>query len=521
MPAKLQQALAWYQQGQLARARSIYEDILRSQPTNCDALNMLGFIRLQTNDPSGALSLFERAIALVPNHAMAFNGKGLALQESKRWDTALASFNQALAIQPDYAPAHFSRGCLFIEFNRLDEALGALDHAIAFKPDFALAHYNRGVVLEALNRSHEALASYDRAIAITADADAYFNRGNVLRRDLGQLGAALASYDHAIALKPDHVGAYVNKAHILLLSGDFERGLPIYEWRLKLPDRIAATAARGLSAPHWVGKETLTDRTILLHSELGLGDTLQFCRYVEMVARLGARVILQVQRPLVSLLENLAGASQVLAQGQALPAVDYQCSLISLPLAFHTRLDSIPRTRRYLRSSATKKAYWQTKLAETPNPRIGLVWCGSLLHKVDHDRSLSLAQLIENLPVQFQYVSLQYEVRESDRETLRARREILHFADELRDFTDMAALCENLDLVISVDTNVAHLSGALGQKTWVLLPFHPDWRWLMERTDSPWYPTLKLYRQDAVGDWSGVLLRLREDLKREFDSFLG
>lgn len=521
MLAKLQQAGAWYQQGQLARARDLYQDILKLQPTNCDALNMLGFIELQTNDPSGALWFFERAITVVPDNAMAFNGKGLALQQCKRWETALASFNQALAIQPDYAPAHFSRGCLFIEFNRLDEALDAFDRAIAMNPEFAHAHYNRGVVLEALNRSNEALASYDRAIAINPDADAYFNRGNVLRRDLGQSGAALASYDRAIALNPGHVGAHVNKAHILLSSGDFDRGLPLYEWRLKLADRIAAAAARRLSAPRWLGKETLTGKTILLHSELGLGDTLQFCRYAEVVAGLGARVILEVQRPLVGLLENLAGASQVLAQGETLPTVDYQCSLISLPLAFQTRLDTIPRTRRYLRSGPSKEAYWQTRLAGTRNPRIGLVWCGSLLHKVDHDRSLSLTQLIENLPVRFQYVSLQYEVREGDRETLRAHEEILHFADELRDFTDMAALCENLDLVISVDTNVAHLSGALGRKTWVLLPFHPDWRWLTERTDSPWYPTIKLYRQDGVGDWSGALFRLREDLEREFESCSG
>jgi tetratricopeptide (TPR) repeat protein len=514
--AKLQQARAWYQQGQFAEARGIYEDILRIQPTNGDALNMLGFIELQRMSPSTALSFFERVIAISPHDAMAFNGRGLALQQSKRWDAALASFNQAIAIRPDYPPAHLSRGSLFIELNRLEEALVALDRAIAVKPDFALAHYNRGVVLEALARPHEAIASYDRAIALAPDADAYFNRGNVQRRDLGRLGAALASYDQTIALQPDHVGAHVNKAHILLLSGDFARGLPMYEWRLKLPDRIAAAAARRLSAPRWIGKEPLQDKTILLHNELGLGDTLQFCRYVERVAGLGARVILQVQRPLVGLLEDLAGASQVLSEDDVLPAVDYQCSLISLPLAFETRLDSIPKTARYLRSSATKEAFWRARLAGAPNPRIGLVWSGSSSHKVDHDRSLSLKQLIASLPPQFQYVSLQYEVRETDRETLRAHREILHFADELRDFTDVAALCDNLDLVISIDTNVAHLSGSLGRKTWVLLPFLPDWRWLTQRSDSPWYPTLKLYRQDAVGDWSGALTRLRQDLTGEF-----
>jgi hypothetical protein len=192
---------------------------------------------------------------------------------------------------------------------------------------------------------------------------------------------------------------------------------------------------------------------------------------------------------------------------------------LSLPFAFQTRLDTIPRTPRYLRSHGAQAAHWRTRLAETPNPRVGLVWSGSLGHKVDHDRSLSLAHLIGYLPAHLRYVSLQYEVREVDRETLRMHREILHFAEELRDFTDMAALCENLDLVLSIDTNVAHLSGALGQKTWVLLPLRPDWRWLMDRVDSPWYPTLKLYRQDAVGDWSGVLSRLAEDLKREFEGW--
>jgi hypothetical protein len=302
---------------------------------------------------------------------------------------------------------------------------------------------------------------------------------------------------------------------VLLLQGDLDNGWIDYEWRLKRDGGLLKDG-RGFAQPHWRGQEPLAGERILLYAEQGLGDTLQFCRYVKGVAQLGASVILEVQKPLRNLLVGLEGAAQVIGRGQALPDFDYQCQLLSLPLAFKTGLDTIPATVRYLRSEPAKVAQWQARLGQRSHPCVGLVWSGSLIHKADQKRSIALAQLIGRLPVGPQYVSLQKEVREHDLLTLRSNPAILHFGDELQDFTDTAALCECMDLVISVDTSVAHLSGALGKQTWIMLPWVPDWRWLLEREDSPWYPTVKLYRQDKLGDWNGVFERINRDLTQMF-----
>jgi hypothetical protein len=268
-----------------------------------------------------------------------------------------------------------------------------------------------------------------------------------------------------------------------------------------------------LPPPQWLGKEPLAGKTVLLYSEQGLGDTLQFCRYVKLVADLGARVILEVQRPLVSLLAQLEGVSQTVAAGNTPPEADYCCPLLSLPLAFSTRLDSIPRAA-CLSVSAAQVARWQERLGEKTQLRVGLMWSGNAAYQADRNRSIRLADLIPQLPAEFQYVSLQKEVREIDRPSLQSNRAILNFAEEQQDFSDAAALCECMDLVLSVDTSVAHLSAALGRETWVMLPFSADWRWLLGRDDSPWYPSVKLYRQRSVGDWGSVFERVRADLIR-------
>jgi ADP-heptose:LPS heptosyltransferase len=243
-----------------------------------------------------------------------------------------------------------------------------------------------------------------------------------------------------------------------------------------------------------------------------LGDTIQFCRFAKMVSNLGARVILEVQEPLVGLLATLEGASQIVSRGNSLPTFDYHCPLLSLPLAFNTNLSSIPCSGSYLSRDASKVEQWQAKLGYKAQPRIGLAWSGNAKFTNDRNRSLSIAELIEHLPSGFQYVSLQKEVREADRQILLTCSQILSLTDDLIDFTDTAALCDCLDLVISVDTSVAHLSAALGKTTWLLLPFNSDWRWLMHRDDSPWYPAMKLYRQDRAAGWGGVLAHVARDL---------
>jgi tetratricopeptide (TPR) repeat protein len=538
--------------GQWDAALVSYNQAIGIKADYVEAYSNRGLALQTLGQLDAALASFNQAIALRADFAEAYCNRGLVLHELARPDAALASYNQAIAIKANYAEAYSNRGSILHALGQLDAALASCDQAIAIKANYAEAYSNRGNVLHALGQWDAALASYDQAIAINADyAEAYSNRGNVLHAlgqwdaalascnqaialkadcvraycnrglvlyELGQWDAALASYNQAIAIKGDFAEAYVNRSLALLLSGDFDNGWIDHEWRWKNKNGTNIREIRNFSQPLWLGEESIAGKTILLYGEQGFGDTLQFCRYAKSVADLGARVVLEVQGPLLNLLAGLEGVSHLLARGSALPHFDYQCPLLSLPLAFKTRLHTIPAPTPYLHSDAAKAAQWQSRLGEKTRARIGLVWSGNTIHKNDHNRSLLLADLIDHLPADFQYVSLQKDLRQADAQTLNSNPQILNFAGELNDFSDTAALCECMDVLISVDTSVAHLGGALGKKTYVLLPFIPDWRWLLDRDDSPWYPTATLYRQEHAGDWHGVLERIKADLGQTFNS---
>ena len=380
------------------------------------------------------------------------------------------------------AETHFNRGNQLSALNQFERALASYDAAISAKADYAEAYSNRGLALVGLKRWDASLASFDRAVAIKSDfAEAHSNRGNVLTA-LDQWEEAQKSYERAVAVKPDFADAHFNKAYLKLLRGDLAGGCIDYEWRHKR-DR-AGGRGPAYAEPLWLGQECLSGKTILLHGEQGLGDTVQFCRYAKRVADLGARVILAVPRPLIRLLSSLEGVSKIIAQDSAPPDFDHQCPLVSLPLAFKTRLDTIS---------------------------------GNKAHRNDQRRSIPLAQLLAALPDRCEYVSLQKDLSELDLQTLQSHPQVSDFSRELYDFRESAALCECLDLVISVDTSMAHVNAALGRNTWILLPRHSDWRWLLNRSDSPWYSTATLFKQETSGDWSGVLQRLRAELIREAD----
>jgi Tfp pilus assembly protein PilF len=470
--AKLKQALALQAQGDLARAQFIYEQILKAEPRHFAALIRLGVIAAQRDDPRKALYLFEKALEVEPLSALAHGNRGLALHQLRQLDAALASYERALAIDGDRADTLMNRANVLKDLQQWDAALAGYDRAIAIKPDYAEALSNSGYVLKELRRPDEALARYDRAIAI----------------------------------KPEYVSAHVNRGLTLLLTGDFERGWADYEWRRNLP------LVPRLPQPYWLGKEPIRGKTILLVSEQGLGDTLQFCRYAKCVAEQGCQVILDVQKPLLTLFARLPGVSRVTVNGHTPPKFDYWCSLMSLPLVFETRLDTVPFSEGYLRSDPARVAKWRMRLGERAKPLVGLAWSGSRTHYNDHNRSIALADLVRCLPPDFQYVTLQTDIRDSDKQTLRLNPHILSFSAEQGDFADSAALCECMDLVISVDTSIVHLGGALGIETWVLLPYNADWRWLLDRTDSPWYSKAKLYRQGKMGGWEGVFAQLNQGL---------
>jgi hypothetical protein len=280
-----------------------------------------------------------------------------------------------------------------------------------------------------------------------------------------------------------------------LLMGDFDRGWAKFQCRRK----------RNLAQPEWLGSCEIGGKAILLHAEESLGDTIQFCRYVPLVAERAARVILEVQAPLHSLMSTLPVAAQIVSRGDPLPEFDVHCSLHGLPLAFGTRVETIPAATPYLRATSQAMMNWNARLGPRDRPRIGLAWSGNPENNIDHKRSMTLSSLLSLLDINATFVSLQKDVRADDAAVLKARSDLHHFGDELKDFSDAAALISNLDLVISVDTSVVHLAGALAKPVWVMLPFIPDWRWLLDRDDSPWYPTARLFRQDNSRAWDSVI----------------
>ena len=475
----IQQGLALHLEGELSKARQFYEQVLEFQPNHFDALQLLGTLAGQTKDFQKALELLSKALVINPHHILSHYNLGKALQELQRYREALISYDRAIAINPNYAEAHSNRGSVLHELKRFEEALISYKKAYTINPELsALNHHNIGLSLQELKRYDEAIAGYQKAIAIN----------------------------------PDYTEAHWNLSLVQLLLGNFNEGWLEYEWRWKNKEVNLFAGIRNFDQPLWLGKEPLKDKTILLYAEQGLGDTIQFCRYVPLVSALGAKVILEVHPSLVPLLYDLDGVSQIIAKDSKLPEFDYQCPLLSLPLAFKTTLETIPSSPSYITSNQNKVAIWQAQLGEKTKPRIGLVWSGSTTHKNDHNRSLTLARLLPYLSPSYEYISLQKEVRDIDQELLNKCEIIKQFGDQLQDFTDTAALCGLMDLVISVDSSVAHLAAAMGISTWVLLPYNPDWRWLLNRDDSPWYHSVKLYRQPLVDDWNSVLEKTQADL---------
>jgi tetratricopeptide (TPR) repeat protein len=496
--------------GRLDEAIASYDHAIALTPNLTEAHNNRGNVLKELKRLQEAVASFDRAILVNPDYAEAHYNRGNALKELRRVDEAIASYDRAISVNPDYAEAYYNRGNALQELRRAELLVESYDRAIAVKPDYAEAYYNRGNALKELSRAEEALASFDRAIAAMPDyAEAYTNRGNVLQ-ELKRLEEAVASYDCAIAINPDDADAYWNKSFALLLSGNFNLGWELYEWRWRKAD--TAMRKRNFIQPLWLGVEDLADKTILLHAEQGLGDTIQFCRYASLVKARGARVVMEVPQALVGMLSDLNGVDELAENGGPLPAFDYHSPLMSLPLAFKTELSSIPSPSAYLAANAEKCKEWENILGEKARLRVGLVWSGSAGHKNDHNRSLTLQKLIPHLPEGCEFVSLQKELREVDKEML-ADSGIRNYGDNLKDFTDTAALCELMDVVVSVDTSVAHLAAAMGKATWILLPYAPDWRWLLDRGDSPWYECVKLYRQDESRNWGAVLNRVAADLR--------
>ena len=563
--------LAWQALGQHQHALRDFARAAALDPASASAQYNLGTAQQHLQQHALALQSYDRALALAPEFADAWVNSGVALQELTQWERALQCYAKALQVAPDHANAHSNQGValhalgqhlaalasceravalqpcaarhhynlanVLRELERFEDAIAAYDRAIALQPQYVQALSNRGVALQKIGDLQGAIASYDRAIGLDANAaHPHYNRGNALHEQQA-LDAAVASYDQALRAQADYPEAHWNKSLTLLLAANYEQGLPLYEWRWH-PRNQSLNRPAVSSAP-WLGHEDIRGKTLLLHAEQGLGDTLQFCRHAPQLAAMGAKVVLEVPKPLHRLLQGLEGVDQLVlqstpSQDTQRPGFDLHCPLMSLPLALmnHARAHTPHATApwlgdargAYLSPDAALKQAWEARLAAAEAtqpaasagsaraPRVGLVWRGSPTHANDAQRSLPLPTLLQHLPTGHHYVSLQKEVGADDAAALRAHGQLLHFGPALSDFAMTAALVACLDLVVCVDTAVAHLAGALGKETWVLLPFVPDWRWQLGRRDSPWYPRMRLYRQHQRGDWAAPLQALRKDL---------
>jgi tetratricopeptide (TPR) repeat protein len=484
---------------------------LAIQPDYAEALSNRGDVLLELKRFDEALASYDSALVIAPDHAGRLCNRGIALYELKRPQEALASYDRALALGLDSAELHYDRGNALSALEKFDEALASFERAVARSPDNAWAHCNKGIVLLELNRFDEALASHERAVALRPDsAIAHHNRGVAFYK-LQRLEEALACYEQALALQPDLPEVHFAEAHYRLLTGDLPLGWQKAEWRWKIEP--VKSNKRDFVQPYWSGSQNIAGKTVLLHSADGLGDAIQFARYAPLVAARGARVILEVLWPQRELMRTLAGVTQVVAQGEPLPDFDLHCSLLSLPVAFGTRLATIPAETPYLRAAGSAADSWNARLGPRNRPRIGIAWSGNPIHHDDRNRSIGLRPLLPLLAgIDAAFVSLHRDVRDADAAVLAERSDIVHFGEELKDYADTAALIANLDLIVSVDTSVAHLAGALAKPVWILLPFVPDWRWLLDRDDSPWYPTARLFRQDATRAWDAVIPRVRAAL---------
>lgn len=496
---------------ELDKAANGYRQAIRCNPSDFNAHISLGNALRAQGKPAEAEEIYRQAIRLQPDCAEVYSNLCIVLREQAKLDEALVAVRRTIQMKPGFPDAHSNMGNVLLAQGKRVEAAAAYREAIRLRPDFADACGNLAVVLTDLGELEEAVDLCRRAIQLKPNhAEEYLNLGNALR-SRGELAEATAAFQQALQLKPDLAEAHVNLAMALLLQGDFPRGFREFEWRWQLKN--ASLPRRDFAQPQWKG-EALSGRAILLHAEQGFGDSIQFIRFAPRVAELGGNVILECPPQLLRLFAEFPGVAQIIAAGEPLPLFDLQCPLASLPLALGTRLDAIPSAAPYLKAEPHLVEKWKALLPQSARDlKVGVAWAGSPAHKNDRHRSIHPEMLAPLAAVNgVSLVSLQ---------AGQSSPKGLHFVDlhdRLTDFAETAALIAHLDLVISVDTAVAHLAAALGKPTYVFIPFAPDWRWLLHREDSPWYPTIRVFRQPAIGDWAPVIQRVAAALAKHAKS---
>ena len=542
---KFNSAIEAHQSGSIVKAITLYIDLLETDQLNPQLLFLIGSAHLQLEQfeeaitflhqsinlyPTNPISYYnlglsfqslqrfdeaiynyQIAIQMQPDYVEAYNNLGVSLSKLKRFNEALKNYQQALLLQPQDAEIYCNRGVIFKELKMFDDALLDFKKSIELRPNYADAYLNQGMLFEAIGLTDKSVSNYKKAIELKPDyADAYSNLGTIFH-DLGEYSEALECYEKVIELKGDCINAYWNKSLLMLLNGDYEEGWNLYEWRWR---RDKNEARRHINKPIWLGINSIKDKKVLVWSEQGLGDCIQFCRYVFLMQSLGAKIILEVPFQLKIILSTLDKNITIIEKGQPLPDFDLQVPMMSLPLAFKTAVDTIPAKAPYLFSNDKFNKRWKKFLGNTNKFRVGLAWSGSENHTKDKKRSIPLKIIEKLLCLPLEFHSLQINYKESDFEILKLNPKIFQHQKNIKDFSDTAALINNLDLVISVDTSVAHLAGALGKPIWILLSYSPDFRWMLNRKNSPWYSSAQLFRQSRVDDWETVIDEVWVELKK-------
>jgi lipoprotein NlpI len=443
--------------------------------------------------------------------------RALTLHHAGKLADAEGLYKTLLDYFPQQVEILTTLGIVLLQQGRSEAGFQQLKKSLSINPNQPAALYNMAVELQKLTSLEEAIDCYNQTLKLNPqDINALINRGNTLK-DLKQYNAAIASFESALALQPNIPSAHWNKALTHILLGEYEQGWKEYEWGWQCGER---GETRKYVQPKWLGDESIAGKTILIHPEQGFGDLIQFCRYVPMLEKLGAKVLLEAPASLVELMATLSPTVTVIKQGEPLPAFDIVCPVMSLPFALKTTLETIPAKTPYLSVNDAKKQYWQEKLGTRNKPRIGIVWSGSMTNKIDNNpcarRNIPLEQLKPLFELPFEFHVIQKDIRPEDQPILETLSQLHCHQEELKNFADTAAIIQEMDLVISVCTSVAHLSGALGHKTWVMLPYSADYRWMLNEKYSLWYPSVELIRNKEIGDWSDVIQKTIQQIKTDF-----
>lgn len=513
--AKLLQAQKLMGSGDAQGAIILCEQITKSQPEHPDAYHLIGCILGGVKNYIPALQYFNLCIEKHPYNPVALNNRGNVFAALKQPELAIMDFESAMKLAPTYAEAYYNKGIVVGSLHKTEEEIELYKTALKHKPNFPEAYNNMGIALQKLHKMEETLEAYQKGIALNPKGvEAFLNNRGLVCQNLGRTDEALADYDRAVEIDPDLADARFNRSLCLLLKGKYDIAWDEHEWRWKR----AAYPKRNLPGILYDGTQDLNGKTLFIHGEQGLGDMLQFCRYAKLAKEKGAKVLLGTDIPLIRLLSTLEGVDQVITKGDAIPKYDLHIPLMSLPYAFKTRMDNIPYGI-YLKPDPDLVKHFAPMLLGNGKKNVGLVWSGGFrpdqpeVWAVNERRNIALEKLLPLKEADVNFYSLQKgEGPEKELEDCLGWKDMINDTAHFKDFADTAAYIANLDLVICVDTSTCHLAAAMGKEVWMMNRFDTCWRWFEDRTDSPWYPTIKLYRQPKLGDWESVVNNIKKDL---------